>query len=54
MSSSSVFWQMFTVTGEIGYYLLYKYTGAQALDKNGDLNSDEEQDHLSEVASERG
>jgi len=48
VSDSSVFWKMFTETGEIGHYLLYKYTSEQFVDDNV------EQEQLSEVASERG
>lgn len=54
MSNSSVFWKMFTVTGGVGPYLLYKYTNGNQMDKNDNINNNEEQEKLGEVASERG
>lgn len=50
MSDSRVFWNLFTKTGEIGLYLLYKFSGI-GFDAE---NKKEMNDDLYEVVLERG
>lgn len=52
MTNSSVFWQLFTATGQIGPYLLYK---SFSYEISSELIEEEEQEQgFKEVASERG
>lgn len=50
MSSSSVFWKLFCCTGNVGAYLLYKYSDGETEPQPETVNENE----LSDVAGERG
>ncbi len=53
MSGSTVFWDLFSTTGRIGLYLLYKHASAEGVGLQNEDDPERDQD-LMEVSSERG